>query len=185
MKENYLIGVIKQFEYYKNLTDKSLVNLSSEDFLWANNTSSNSIAIIICHLYGNMKSRWTNFLVSDGEKPWRNRDEEFEVKNLNKDELLLLWEEGWKCLFDALDSITNDNFDTKILIRNQTHTVIEAINRQMMHYAYHIGQIVFISKMIQDKTWDNLSIPKGSSDHYNANKFSKGRHGGHFTDNSN
>ena len=127
-------------------------------------------------------SRWTDFLIADGEKEWRNRDMEFESIIKSKKELLLKWNEGWTCLFDALATINEENFDSAICIRNQSHSITEAINRQMMHYAYHVGQIVYIGRMIKGKEWQNLSIPKGKSKEFNKSKFEKGKHIGHFTD---
>lgn len=182
MEENYLHSVIKQFEYYKALGDKTFNQLSDKDFFWQYNDQSNSIAITVNHLWGNMMSRWTDFLTSDGEKEWRERDLEFESVIKTKEELQEKWEEGWKCLFNALNSINKDNFHTEIFIRNQSHTIIDAINRQMMHYAYHIGQIVYVGRMIKGDDWTSLSIPKGKSKDFNRDKFSKGKHQGHYTD---
>ncbi len=182
MEANYLDSARKQFEYYKSLGDKTIAQLDEQDLFWQFNEESNSVAITVNHLWGNMLSRWTNFLTSDGEKEWRNRDLEFESVIKSKVELLEKWEAGWKCLFDALDSINEDNFDVEILIRNQRHTIVEAVNRQMMHYAYHVGQIVYVGRMIKGKAWQSLSIPKGGSQAYNSEKFSQGEHGGHFTD---
>lgn len=129
-----------------------------------------------------MLSRWTNFLSSDGEKEWRERDLEFESLIQSKKELMDKWEEGWKCLFDALNTINQDNFTTEVFIRNQSHSIIDAVNRQMMHYAYHIGQIVYTGRMIKGVNWQNLSISKGKSKAFNQEKFSKGKHQGHFSD---
>lgn len=129
-----------------------------------------------------MKSRWTDFLISDGEKKWRNRDLEFEPLIKTKDELLVRWGEGWECLFTALDSINKENFDTEIYIRNQAHSIMEAVNRQLAHYSYHIGQIVYIARMLKGKEWKNLTIPKGGSLDFNTAKFLKGKHHGHFSD---
>lgn len=182
MYDNYLHSVKKQFEYYKILGEKSIQQLEDSALFWQYNDISNSIAIIVNHLHGNMMSRWTDFLTSDGEKEWRNRDSEFDDAIHNRADLMLKWNEGWNCLFKALETINKDNFTEKIYIRNQEHTITESINRQMMHYAYHVGQIVFISKMIQEEDWQSLSIPKGASKEYNDNKFSKGKHKGHFTD---
>ena len=182
MVENYLNSIIKQFEYYKTLGEKTFNQLEESDLFWQFNNQSNSIAIIVNHLSGNMKSRWTDFFTSDGEKEWRKRDSEFEDVIKTKTELYNRWEEGWKTLFDTLHAIDENNFDTKIYVRNQEHTVVEAINRQLMHYSYHIGQIVFIGKMLKADNWDSLSIPKGKSKNYNSEKFSKGKHDGHFTD---
>ncbi|HHB51787.1 MAG TPA: DUF1572 domain-containing protein [Saprospiraceae bacterium] len=182
MKEDYLKSVIKQFEYYKSVGEKTFNQLADKDLLWQFNEESNSIAIIVNHLSGNMKSRWTDFLTSDGEKEWRNRDQEFEDIIQTRKDLLVKWNEGWECLFTALSSINTTNFDTKIYIRNQEHSIIEAINRQLAHYTYHIGQITFLGKMIKSNQWKSLTIPKGKSKVFNKNKFSKGKHTGHFSD---
>ena len=181
MISDYINSCKKQFEYYKSLAEKTLEQLTEDDLFWQYNEVSNSIAITMNHLAGNMKSRWTNFLTTDGEKPWRNRESEFESPN-SKDALIEHWNEGWQCLFDALDTIDETNFDTKIFIRNQEHSIMEAINRQLAHYPYHVGQIVYIGRMIKGNDWKSLSIPKGESGAYNKDKFSKGKHGGHFTD---
>ncbi|MEN0004247.1 MAG: DUF1572 family protein [Bacteroidota bacterium] len=182
MEENYLHSAKKQFTYYKVLGEKTFDQLTEAELFWQFNEASNSIAIIVNHLWGNQKSRWTNFLSSDGEKEWRNRDLEFEVVIKTRAELLEKWQEGWDCVFEALDTINASNFTTEIFIRNQSHTLPEAINRQMMHYAYHIGQIVYIGRMIRGENWKSLSIPKGRSKEFNQAKFGKGKHKGHFTD---
>lgn len=182
MKLEYLNSIIKQFEYYKSIGEKTFDQLDEKDFFWQFNNESNSISIIVNHLSGNMKSRWTDFLTSDGEKEWRNRDLEFESIIRSKEELLSKWNDGWKCLFEALNSINEQNFDTDIYIRNQSHSIIEAINRQFAHYSYHIGQIVYIGRMIKGNKWKSLTIPKGKSSDFNDEKFSRGKHGGHFTD---
>jgi len=153
MKSDYLASVKKQFEYYKLLGDKTFEQLSDEDLFKQQNTDSNSIAVIVKHLSGNMLSRWTDFLTTDGEKEWRNRDAEFEETLSTKQQVIELWEEGWKCLLNALDSIKEDDLEKIIFIRNQGHTVMEAINRQLAHYPYHIGQIVFIGKMLSNNGW--------------------------------
>lgn len=182
MEENYLQSAEKQFNYYKMLGDKTMAQLSDEDLFWQYNEASNSIAVMVKHLWGNMMSRWTDFLTTDGEKEFRNRDAEFEGDIRDRQELLAKWEEGWDCLFTALKSINNDNFSTIIYIRNQGHSVSEAINRQMMHYAYHVGQMVYVGRMIKGESWKSLSIPKGDSKKYNDEKFSKDRGMSHFTD---
>jgi hypothetical protein len=185
MKTEYLHSIKKQFEYYKSVGEKTFDQLDEKDLFWQANEAVNSIAIIVNHLWGNMKSRWTDFLTSDGEKEWRNRDLEFEPLIQTKTELIEKWNEGWKCLFDALNTINEDNFETKVYIRNQEHSIIEAINRQLAHYAYHIGQIVFIGKMVKGSDWKSLTIPKGKSNEFNQAKFSKGKHKGHFSDDLN
>lgn len=129
-----------------------------------------------------MKSRWTNFLTSDGEKEWRNRDLELESVIHSREEFLEKWNQGWSFLFEALDTINVTNFNTPIYIRNQEHTIVEAINRQLAHYSYHIGQIVYIGRMIKSDDWKSLTIPKGKSSEFNHKKFSKGKHDGHFSD---
>jgi len=175
-------GVRKQFAYYKLLGENTFAQLKEEDLFWQYNPESNSIAIIVKHLWGNMLSRWTDFLVSDGEKEWRDRDGEFEATIQTKEELIDKWNEGWECLFNSLDSVNIDNADTTIYIRNMGHTIMEAVNRQLAHYAYHIGQIVFIGRMIRGAEWQSLSIPKGNSKTYNAGKFSQPKRKAHFTD---
>jgi len=180
--KNYLESVQKQFEYYKYLGEKTFDQLAENDLFWQYNTESNSIAIIVNHLSGNMLSRWTNFLSEDGEKSWRNRDQEFEDDIKTKDDLVEAWNKGWTCLFDALTSVNEDNFEQIIYIRNQGHSITEAINRQLAHYSYHIGQIVFIGRMIKGAEWESLSIPKGASVAFNKVKFDKEKKKQHFTD---
>ncbi|MES2431733.1 MAG: DUF1572 domain-containing protein [Bacteroidota bacterium] len=182
MRTNYLQSAKKQFEYYKLLGEKTFVQLTNEQLLWQYNEESNSIAIIVKHLWGNMLSRWTDFLTTDGEKEWRQRDVEFENNITSKETILEKWNEGWACLFTAIDALTEDDLSKEVFIRNQGHTVVDAINRQLAHYSYHIGQIVFIGKMICNKNWTSLSISKGNSQAYNADKFSKEKHTQHFTD---
>jgi hypothetical protein len=181
-EQEYLQSVKKQFEYYKSLGEKTFDQLEEADLFWQYNEASNSIAIIVNHLWGNMKSRWTDFLTSDGEKQWRERDMEFESVIKTREELLHKWNEGWECLFSALGTIDEANIDTEIYIRNQAHTIVGAINRQFAHYSYHIGQIVYIGRMIKGDAWKSLTIPKGKSGEFNKAKFSKGKHRGHFTD---
>ncbi|MGK9369220.1 DUF1572 family protein [Melioribacter sp. Ez-97] len=184
MINEYISDIRKLFSYYKSVGEKAFEQLDDNELFWRYNEHSNSIGIIVNHLWGNMKSRWTDFLTSDGEKQWRNRDLEFESVINTREELLNKWNEGWVCLFNALDSINKDNFNTKIYIRNQEHSVIEAINRQLTHYTYHIGQIVYLAKMIKEDKWKSLTIPKGKSSEFNNDKFSRGKHGGHFSEKS-
>lgn len=181
-QQNYISSVQKQFEYYKVLGDKTFAQLSEKELLWHSDDDANSIAIIVNHLWGNMLSRWTDFLNSDGEKEWRNRDSEFENVINTKEDLLNKWEEGWHCLFTAIESINENNFNQKVYIRNQAHTIVDAVNRQLCHYAYHVGQIVLLGRIQKKDDWKSLSIPKGGSKAFNADKFSKGKHEGHFTD---
>ncbi len=182
MSNSYLESVIKQFQYYKSLGDKTFEQLSEDQTFYTLNNETNSIAIIVKHIAGNMLSRWTNFLLEDGEKEWRNRDQEFENSFITKKQIIDYWEQGWNCLFDAINPLTTDNLDKIIYIRNQGHTVTEAINRQLCHYSYHTGQIVFLGKMLTNEKWQSLSIPKGNSKQYNQEKFSKEKTKKHFTE---
>ncbi|MFY0594371.1 DUF1572 family protein [Roseivirga sp.] len=176
-----LNSIIKQFEYYKSLGEKTFSQIKDETLFFQYNEESNSIAVIVNHISGNMRSRWTDFLTADGEKEWRNRDQEFESLINSREELIQKWNEGWTCLFTALNSVTEENFDTIVYIRNQAHSIMDASLRQLAHYAYHIGQIVYVGRM-QSENWSSLSIPKGDSANFNKDKFAKGKHGGHFTD---
>jgi hypothetical protein len=169
-EENYLSSAINQFSQYKNLGEKAIAQIPDEKIDWQYNPESNSIATIVKHMTGNMLSRFTDFLTSDGEKTWRNRDAEFENEQLSGEKLIARWNDGWACLFDALQKLSGEDLSKKIKIRNEEHTVMEAINRQLTHYAYHIGQIVFIGKMICNDQWETLSIPKGNSAVFNAKK---------------
>ncbi|MDR0792869.1 MAG: DUF1572 domain-containing protein [Chitinophagaceae bacterium] len=181
MENNYLESVKKQFEYYKMLAERTFLQLTEEQLFWQYNEESNSIATIVKHLWGNMLSRWTDFLTSDGEKDWRNREAEFENDIATRAALLNRWNAGWDCFFKALNALNENDLNKEIFIRNQGHTVMEAINRQLAHYPYHGGQIVFIGKMCAEK-WNALSIPKGKSNQFNADKFAQQKHRQHFTD---
>lgn len=180
--ESYLSSIIKQFQYYKSLGDKTIEPLSLEELKKEFAEDSNSIAIIVKHMVGNMLSRWTNFLEEDGEKEWRQRDSEFEDSYTSKEELIENWNNGWHCLFDAIKPLAENDLERIIYIRNQGHTVTEAINRQLAHYSYHTGQIVFLGKLLKGKDWVSLSIPKGASSIYNKEKFRKEKSRKHFTD---
>ncbi len=182
MSNSYLNSIIKQFQYYKSLGDKTFHQLSEKQLFYVFNEESNSIAIIVKHIAGNMLSRWTNFLFEDGEKEWRNRDQEFENSFTTKKEVIDYWEQGWNCLFNAINPLTENDLDKIIYIRNHGHTVTEAINRQLCHYSYHTGQIVFLGKMLTNEKWQSLSIPKGNSKSYNQEKFSKEKIKKHFTE---
>ena len=173
MNPDYLESVKKQLEEYKQLGEKTFNQLNSDQMFWQYNQESNSIAIIVNHLGGNMLSRWTNFLTSDGEKEWRDRDAEFKNNISTREELISKWNEGWECLFKSINSLSADDLNRIIYIRNQKHTVLEAINRQLTHYPYHIGQIVYIGKMLIGDKWNSLSIPRGKSKQFNLDKFSK------------
>ncbi|NND94220.1 MAG: DUF1572 family protein [Flavobacteriales bacterium] len=172
----------KQFTYYRSLGDKSFSQIDDEALFSRSSTEDNSIAIIVKHLWGNMLSRWTDFLSSDGEKEWRKRDEEFISEFKNRDQVLMLWNEGWECLFGALSQLDDSMLSKDILIRNQKHSVLEAINRQLAHYAYHVGQIVLLAKANRGTSWESLSIPRNKSASFNKEKFSKGLSNSHYTD---
>ena len=159
----FLESAIKRFEEYKTLGDKTLAQLSEAELHVRPNNASNSIAIIVQHLHGNMLSRWTNFLTEDGEKPWRTRDAEFEPQALSRDELLQGWNEGWAAVFAALRALTEHDLLKKITIRNQPLIVVDAINRQLAHYSSHVGQIVYVGKWLKGDAWQTLSIPKNAS----------------------
>lgn len=182
MATGYLESAINQFEYYKLLGEKTFAQLTDEDFFRQTNEDSNSIAIIVNHLGGNMLSRWTDFLTTDGEKEWRNRDAEFENELSTKQEVIEKWDRCWKVFLDTLKSLKSEDLEKIVYIRNQGHTVLEAINRQLAHYPYHIGQIVFIGKMFSTNPWQSLSIPKGNSTQYNEEKFKQPKERVHFTE---
>ena len=179
---NYLSSSFKQFEYYKYLGERAMEQLQPEQLFFSPNEASNSIAVIVKHLWGNMRSRWTDFLTSDGEKPWRNRDEEFADDISSREELMKKWDEGWMTLFEALNTLDESKLTEIIYIRNQGHSVLEAVNRQLCHYSYHIGQIVYIARLICNSKWKSLSISKGESEQYNAARFEKEKKRVHFTD---
>ena len=160
IEENYLAFTKKQFLQYKVLAEKAIAQIEDDKLFVQMNEESNSIAMIIQHMAGNMMSRWTNFLTEDGEKDWRKRDEEFEPVLRHKEELMREWEKGWQCLFDALNSLSPFQLQETIYIRNEGHTVLEAINRQLAHYPYHIGQIILLAKIFKGTGWETLSIPK-------------------------
>ncbi|MBI3133033.1 MAG: DUF1572 family protein [Bacteroidetes bacterium] len=179
---DFLTSTRKQFDYYKQLGEKTFDQVADEKLFWQANSESNSIATIVKHLWGNMLSRWTDFMTTDGEKEWRQRDAEFDNDVQTRAAMMQKWNEGWDCLFAALDSLKEDDLARIIYIRNQGHTVLEAINRQLAHYPYHVGQIVFIGKLVQAENWNSLSIPRGKSDVYNKEKFDQPKSRQHFTD---
>lgn len=179
---SYLSSILKQFEYYKSLGDKTFEQLTFEELKLTPKENTNNISTIVKHMVGNMLSRWTDFLIEDGEKPWRNRDDEFRDTYYSKTEMLNEWEKGWSCLFSAIKSLENKQLEKLIYIRNQGHTVTEAINRQLAHYSYHVGQIVLLGRLNKNDDWLSLSIPKGKSASYNLEKFSKEKGRRHFTD---
>lgn len=170
---NYITSIIKQFDYYKTAGDKTLQQLSFEEINWQSHDNSNSVSIIVKHMVGNMLSRWTNFLTEDGEKDWRQREQEFEATYTNKDQLIADWEKGWQCVYDAIKPLKNKDLERIVYIRNESHTVADAIFRQLGHYSYHIGQLAYIGVSIKNTDWQSLSIPKGQSVQFNSEKFSK------------
>jgi len=163
----YLKTVIKRVKYYKDLGEKTFAQLEEKDLHWQPSSESNSIAVIVQHVAGNMLSRWTNFLTEDGEKEWRQRDDEFEAHDYSKEQIVDIWNKGWSCFLDALASLAPDDLLKTIYIRSETMTAIDAINRQLAHYPYHVGQILYIGRMIRNENWKSLSIPKGQSQQYN------------------
>jgi hypothetical protein len=164
--QNFLSDSIKVFNTYKALGEKAFNQLRGDEINAHKGDSSNSIALIVKHLRGNMLSRWTDFLTTDGEKPNRNRDTEFEGQFSDSKKLIECWEEGWACLFATLDSLSADDLSKTVYIRREPLTVMEAILRQIAHYAYHVGQIVYLAKEIRSGDWKSLSIPKGKSEEY-------------------
>jgi Protein of unknown function (DUF1572) len=182
MSANFLDSIKRQFLYYKDLGEKAIEQTPEDKLVWQFNQESNSIATIVKHLSGNMISRWTDFLTTDGEKEWRNRDGEFENDIRTKAQVLEVWNKGWDRFFSTINSLTTDDLSKIIYIRNQGHTVMEAINRQLAHYPYHVGQIVFVAKMIANENWESLSIPRNKSQDYNSEKFSQEKSKTHFTD---
>lgn len=167
--KNFLDDAIKTFRDYKELADKSFEQLTDEEFFVSLDEESNSIGVIVKHMAGNMISRWTDFLTTDGEKPGRNRDMEFVLTpQTTRDELLARWEEGWRAVFNAVEPLRPEDIERKVFIRGEEHTVVKAIMRQLTHYAYHIGQIVFLAKHFRSSDWKSLSIPRNRSAEFNA-----------------
>ncbi|TMI61346.1 MAG: DUF1572 domain-containing protein [Bacteroidetes bacterium] len=167
MANEFINASAKRMRYYKELGEKTFEQLNDADFHFQPSSESNSIAVMIQHMVGNMLSRFTNFLTEDGEKNWRNRDDEFEVHNYSKQQLIDLWNKGWKCFLDVLESLKEEDLMKTITIRKEQLNVTDAIIRQLAHYPYHIGQIVYVGRLIKNESWKNLSIPKGNSQAYN------------------
>lgn len=175
MNAAFLPGTTKLFEHYKNLAEKTFAQLSDEQFFHRQGAE-NSMAVIVQHIAGNMKSRFTDFLTTDGEKPWRNRDGEFETPALSRTALMQQWDESWKLLLDLLANLSEEDLSKTVYIRNEGHSVPDAILRQLAHYSYHVGQIVHAAKMLNSERWQALTIAKGQSETYNADKFSQPPH---------
>ncbi|HQN57824.1 MAG TPA: DUF1572 family protein [Saprospiraceae bacterium] len=182
LSDNVLPSIIKLSEYYKSLGEKAMAQMEDDHLNVRLNDESNSISTIVKHLWGNMLSRWTNFLNSDGEKEWRERDAEFDNDISGRHDIMAKWDEGWKCYLDALHALTPDDLMKIVYIRNQGHTVVDAVHRQLAHYSYHVGQIVYLAKVLVNHPWESLSVPKHQSKAYNAEKFSKEKQRTHFTD---
>lgn len=167
--KNYFEDALSALRAYKKLAEKALAQLKDEEFFVTLDEESNSVAVIMKHMAGNMFSRWTDFLTSDGEKPDRNRDMEFVIDaQTTKHDIIAYWERGWARVFEALEPLSLEDFDKTVTIRGEEHTIVEAINRQLMHYAYHVGQIVFLVKHFRAAQWESLSIPRNKSAEFNA-----------------
>lgn len=164
--KEYLDTVIRRVKYYKHLSEQAFDQLEEKDFYFQPSSESNSIAVIIQHISGNMLSRRTNFLTEDGEKEWRHRDEEFNIHQYSKSQIIELWNKGWNCFITALQLLKEEDLLKTIYIRNEPISVIDAVNRQVAHYPHHIGQILYVGKIIKNKDWKNLSVPKGESETY-------------------
>jgi len=166
-EEGFIKDIHKRLRYYKELGDKSFEQLEEKDFFYQPSAESNSIAVIVQHLLGNMLSRFTDFLTEDGEKPWRKRDAEFEMMDITKADVISFWNNGWACVFNAVENLKPGDLTKTIYIRTEPLQVYDALLRQLAHYPYHVGQIVFIAKMIKDREWKTLSIAKGNSNAFN------------------
>lgn len=162
----FLTDIGKRFRSYKEMGDKTLAQVDEAALQFRPSPESNSMAIIIQHMYGNMLSRFTNFLTEDGEKPWRKRDAEFEPSEASREDLLSFWNAGWNCLLNTLDSLQPADVTKTVYIRSEPHSVHDALLRQLAHYAYHVGQLITLAKMIKDNNWQPLSIPKGKSEDF-------------------
>ncbi len=166
---HYLEDSIASLRAYKKQADKAIAQLKDDEFFVTLDEEANSVAVIMKHMAGNMFSRWTDFLTTDGEKPNRNRDMEFVIQsNTNQDEVVDYWERGWQCVFNALEPLKAEDLERKVMIRGEEHTVMQAINRQLMHYSNHIGQIVFLAKHFRAGDWQSLSIPRNRSAEFTA-----------------
>lgn len=167
---DFLNSARKEFHYYRGLGDKTFAQLPDADLFKALAPGGNSIAVIVQHLHGNMMSRWTDFLISDGEKPWRDREGEFEPKVGSRAELLARWNEGWDCLFAAIDPLMPADLERTVRIRAEAHSVAQAITRQLAHVPYHVGQIILLGKLFKGEEFKSLSIPKGGTAAFNQSK---------------
>lgn len=164
---SYIEDSLSLFRYYKKLGDGAIEQVSDEQLFLALDPEMNSLAIIVKHIAGNMRSRWTDFLTSDGEKPDRNRDTEFEQPPSTREELLKVWNDGWERVFSALEPLSDTDLERTVKIRGEPHSVMQAINRQIAHYSYHVGQIVFLAKHLNASGWKSLSVPRNKSGEFN------------------
>jgi uncharacterized damage-inducible protein DinB len=164
---SYREDSIEVFRYYKKLAERAMEQVKDEQLTAVLDSQMNSIAIIVKHMAGNMRSRWTDFLTTDGEKPDRNRDTEFVDAPVSRDAIQKTWEEGWQTLFNALSPLSEADLGRTVLIRGEPHSVMQAMNRQIAHYAYHCGQIVLLAKHFQADEWKSLSVPRGKSAEFN------------------
>jgi len=174
LSQHYLADAIGRFRAYKELGERAIAQVSDEELFVKLEEESNSIAVIMKHLAGNMTSRWTDFLTTDGEKPGRDRDWEFVIESeITRDQLMGSWERAWAVVFNALEPLSEEDFKRKVKVRGEDHSIIQAINRQMTHYAYHIGQIVFLAKHFRGSRWESLSVPRNRSQEFNRYLASK------------
>ena len=183
--KNYLKDALASFRNYKKMAERAMAQVSDEEFFRALDAEANSIAVIVKHIAGNQKSRWTDFLTSDGEKAFRNRDTEFEMIGDTRESLMEFWETGWQTLFSAIEPLKAEDFSRFVTIRGEPHTIIEAINRQLTHYAYHVGQITFLAKHFRSSDWKTLSVPRNKSAEFNkflAEKKDSGEEKTHYLD---
>ncbi|HRI04575.1 MAG TPA: DUF1572 family protein [Pyrinomonadaceae bacterium] len=165
--ENYHADAVQSFRNYKKMAERAIEQVSDEEFFALIDAEANSIAVIVKHIAGNLNSRWRDFLTSDGEKDDRHRDTEFELIDDTRESLMQFWERGWQTLFDAIEPLTPEDFSRTVPIRGEPHTIVEAINRQLTHYTYHIGQIVLLAKHYRSSEWKTLSVPKNQSAQFN------------------
>ena len=169
LAEHYLADALSNFRDYKKLAERAFEQVTDDEFFRALDEEANSLAVIVRHMSGNMLSRWTDFLTTDGEKPDRNRDLEFVIsEGTTRHDVMERWEQGWRCLFDALEALRPEDVLRKVLIRGEEHTVVEAVNRQLTHYGYHTGQLVFLAKHFRSAAWKSLSVPRNRSAEFNA-----------------
>jgi Protein of unknown function (DUF1572) len=173
---HYLEEAGRQFRGHKRLAEGAIAQLKDDELFITLDPETNSIAILVKHLAGNMRSRFTDFLTSDGEKPNRHRDQEFEITDkTTRADVMRWWEDGWGCIFAAIDSVKPEDLTQTVFIREEPHSVLQAINRQIAHYAYHCGQIVFLAKHFRSSDWKSLSVPRGMSEEFNRRMMEKNR----------